>query len=351
MRIIYQISLLIVILFTSCKKDFENALGASLQKKDYVPVVVKDLTGATKVIPIYAMGRVSTDTQTKLSFKTGGYISALYADEGDYVRKGKLLGTLRTQEIDAQVLKATRALQKAERDLERIKAMYEDSVATLENVQDLSTLVDVSKADLEIARFNQEYSRIVSPISGRIINRAAESNELVSPGQPIFVIASSGRGSYVMTTHISDKDINLINYGTKADIEFDAFQDEIFRASVNRISENADPMTGTFEVELNMDDRNKRMRNALIGRVTLYPDQQYEFIKIPMSSLVEGKGNQASIFVPTANNQYASKIEIDIQRFDDEFVWINKDDIPAEKIITVGSSYLKNGQKIKITEL
>ena len=73
---------------------------------------------------------------------------------------------MRTNEIDAQVLKAERALQKAKRDLERVQKMYADSAATLENVQDLTTLVQVSEADVDVAKFNQTYAKIISPVSG-----------------------------------------------------------------------------------------------------------------------------------------------------------------------------------------
>ena len=133
-----------------------------------------ELEEETFQIPIYTIGRVSTGTETKLSFKTGGYIEALYVDEGDYVRKGKMLAQLQTTEIDAQVNKTRRALEKAMRDLERFQSMLADSIATLENVQDLTTQVEIAKADLEIAQFNQGYSKIVAPVSGRVVMKLSE---------------------------------------------------------------------------------------------------------------------------------------------------------------------------------
>jgi len=340
----------IVLLIVSCKKNYDDMLATSLEKKDYVSVRVASVSASKESLPIYAMGRISSDTETKLSYKTGGYVAGLYVREGDYVRRGKLLGRLRTEEIDAQVLKAERALDKSRRDLDRVTAMYRDSVATLENVQDLTTLVEVGEADLKIALYNQQYSKIVSPVSGRVLRRLAEPNELVSPGQPIYVIASSGKESYIMKVYLSDKDIGMVSYGTPAKLTFDAFADQEFEARVNRISESADPMTGTFEIELSINPGKTRMRNGLIGRASLYPTIKDAFVKIPMESIIEGEGSQATIFIPDENGETAISQQIDVARFGNEYVLVIADELPISTVITSGSAYLKEGQKIKIIQ-
>ncbi len=340
--------LALVLICTGCKKHYDEMLSDSLIKKNYIPVFVEELTATTDAIPIYAIGRVASDVETKLSFKTGGYISRMTAREGDYVRQGKMLASLRTEEIDAQVLKAERALSKSQRDLERVTNMYNDSVATLENVQDLTTLVEVTEADVKVARYNRQYSRIVSPISGRLLRRLAEPNELVSPGQPIFVIASSKGQSYVMKVNISDKDIPLVTYGTKAYISFDAFPEEELKARVSRIAESADPMTGTFEVELSIEANNKRVRNGMIGKVVLEPSSANQYVKIPMTSITEGIGDNVKIYTPDDSDTVAVLKNLKVVRYADEFVWVDSKSLKSDRIITAGSAYLKDGQIIKI---
>ncbi len=335
-------------LFAGCKKNYDEMMSDSLIKKNYIPVFVEELSVTSDPIPIYAIGRVASDVETKLSFKTGGYISRMTAREGAYVKKGKLLASLRTEEIDAQVLKVERSLSKSKRDLERVTNMYNDSVATLENVQDLTTLVEVTEADVKVARYNQQYSKIVSPISGRLLRRLAEPNELVAPGQPIFVVASSTGQSYVMKINISDKDVPLVSYGTSAFISFDAYPDEKFRARVSRIAESADPMTGTFEVELAIESNNMRIRNGMIGKVVLEPASVNQYVKIPMSSITEGEGNDIKIYTPDQSDTIAVLQNLKVVRFADHFVWVESKSIKSDKIITAGSAYLKDGQIIKI---
>lgn len=341
---------IILIGISSCKENYESVIAESAEPVNYIPVRVEKIERGQEEVPLYAIGRISSDTETKLSFKTGGYISKLRVREGDFIRKGKLLGSLRTEEIDAQVLKAQRANDKAARDLSRVSAMYKDSVATLENVEDLTTLVEVSGADLKIAKFNQQYSKIIAPISGRVIKRLAEPNELVSPGQPIFIIGSSGNQSYNMKVYISDKDINMISYGTKAVLSFDAFANVEFEGKVNRISESADPMTGTFEVELSIATGKERLRNGMIGRVRLYPSQTTKFLKIPTVALSEGEGDEVTIFVPDETDTIALARRVQVSRFGDGHIWVDSRALEEDRVVTFGSAYLRDGEVIKIIE-
>ena len=340
------IPLLILVLCFSCKVDYHQTDdSATTQRKTYVEV--EAVKTQTIPIPIRAIGRLGSDQEVKLSFKIGGIIAALEVDEGDYVKKGKLLGAMRTNEIDAQVLKAERAVQKATRDLERTQRMFADSVATSENVDDIKTLLEVSKADLEIATFNQQYSRIISPVSGRVIRRMAQPNELVGPGQPIFLIASSVGNSYVMKVALSDKDVSRIKYGSAAKIRFDAFPNEHFEGKVTTLSESADPRTGTFEVEISINARNKRLRNGYIGQAEITPPASEPYLEIPIQSIVEGDKKEVSIFVPVEADTIAKEVKVTPFHITNRSVFVLLDkEQSIDKVITKGAAYLLDGDRI-----
>lgn len=336
------------LILVSCKKDYDDLMQESLAKKDYVPVFVEEVDKIRDEIPIHAIGRVASDSEIRLSFKTGGYIKSMRAEEGSYVKKGRLLAQLRTEEIDSQVLKARQAVQKAKRDLDRVTAMYEDSVATYEAVQNLTTQVEVTEADLRIASYNQEYSTIISPISGRILQKFSEPNELVSPGQPIFMIASSKGGSYVVNVDLSDKDIGLINLRTSAKVTFDAFPGKEFRGSVIKIGESADLRTGTFKIKIAVDQRGSRLRHGMIGKVTLLPGSSSSFVKIPLESVAEGEGDMVTIYTPSSSDTIAKSHQLYVARYGDDYVLLEKASFDADRVITSGSAYLQDGQRIKI---
>lgn len=336
----------IIFFVVSCRVDHhQDGKSASAQQKNFVKIVAVETK--TEPIPIQAIGRLGSDTELKLSFKIGGFISSLKAREGDYVRRGDFLATMRTTEIDAQVLKAKRAVQKASRDLERVKKMFADSVATAENIDDLTTLLQVAEADLEIAKFNQKFAKIISPVSGRVIKRLAEPNELVSPGQPILMIASSKKGTYVMKVSLSDKDINRVKINSFAEVDFDAFPQEIFNGKVVNIAESADPITGTFEVEISIDSKNKRLRNGFIGRAKISPIESEPYLELPILSIVEGDKREVMIFVPTQSDTIAKAIKVEPIYITNQSIFIKKPEGEMiEKVVTSGAAYLLDGDRI-----
>src|SRR5438128_12578851 len=151
---------------------------------DAVVVRVAPVTVDRIAPPVTAPGTLGPKEEVTLSFKVGGVVSRIFVDEGRVVRAGDTLAELDLSEIDAAVVRARSAAEKAERDLTRAQRLYGDSVATLEQAQNAETGRDVARAELETATFNRRYAIIVAPAAGVILKRSAEPGELVQAGMP-----------------------------------------------------------------------------------------------------------------------------------------------------------------------
>ena len=68
---------------------------------------------------------------------------------------GQLLATLDLREIDAQLTKAKSGAAKADRDLARATRLYNDSVATRQQLDDAATAAEVAHADVAAASVNR----------------------------------------------------------------------------------------------------------------------------------------------------------------------------------------------------
>ncbi|MBY0425973.1 MAG: biotin/lipoyl-binding protein, partial [Cytophagales bacterium] len=126
-----------LVLFTACSSHKKEA--PAVQENTVVSVKTSIVQKENTQLPVVASGLVASSTEARLSFKTGGIIDKIYVEEGDYVKKGQLLATLKLNEIKAQVAQAEEALQKADRDLKRVTNLYKDSVASLEQLQNVTT--------------------------------------------------------------------------------------------------------------------------------------------------------------------------------------------------------------------
>ena len=348
MKNIFYLLILVLCSF-ACKETFvsEQEIAESTQN-NITAVRVGQPTLSEDPIPIEASGIVGSKTELNLSFKIGGFIEQLNIRENQRVKKGQVLATLRTTEIDAQVMKAKQAVQKAERDVVRIQNMYADSVATRENVDDLTTQLEVTKSDLAIAEFNQQYAKIIAPVSGRVIKRFAEANELINPGQPVFQIASNDGKGFVLTIGVADKDVIQLKRGDRAEVQFDAFPNQIIPASLTEISESADARTGVFPIELTLAyQKGVQLRNGFIGKVKLYPSNIAPYYKIPINALVEGYRDKANIY--SVENNRAKKLSIQPLYIGKDFFSISKNQLKGLPIIiTDGAAYVKEGMEVKV---
>jgi len=162
------------------------------------------------------------------------------------IKKGQILAQLALDEIKARVTQAQSGLEKAQRDLKRTQSLYNDQVVTLEQVQNATTSHDVADADLRVAKFNLKHATIRAPAKGRILKRFAERRELITPGTPIFLIASAEQNK-ILRIGLTDREIVRIQRNDHADITFDAYPNKTFSALVTEIAESAHPHTGTSD--------------------------------------------------------------------------------------------------------
>ncbi|MEM9889201.1 MAG: efflux RND transporter periplasmic adaptor subunit [Bacteroidota bacterium] len=348
----YTLLLIVSLLFAqACKQAYEGQQIDPNEKPKAQLVKIEQVEQTTTPIPIAASGMIGSKAEMNLSFKIGGIINNIYVSEGQRIRKGQLLASLKTTEIDAQVLKAQQGVDKSQRDLNRIQKLYADTAATLEQVQDLTTVAELAAADLEIAQFNQTYAKIIAPTSGRLLKKFAEENELTGAGTPIFRLASSGKDAFVIKIGVADRDVIRLRLNDRAEVHLDAIPDQSFTAFVSEIAEAADPRTGVFEVELTLNaNGNAPLKNGFIGKVNVFPSNQVPYYKINMNALVEGKADRANIYVPADGK--ARKVSIRPEYIGKDFFTVSTNQVTdLERVITDGAAYLKEGAAIRVFEM
>lgn len=346
----YLFSSLLIVLLVACGEPQFETESAPAETTKAIAVQTAKVESRAEADPVLGTGRLAAQEEVRLSFKIGGIINAIYTDVGRQVRKGQVLARLDATEINAQVLQAKEGLRKAERDLERVKALYADSVVTLENVQDLTTARSVAAANLEIATFNQEHAVIYAPVSGKVLQRSAEQGELIGPGAPILFIAST-QGTQVVKVGLADRDVVKIQKSDQASLRFDALPDQTFPARVSQIAAGADPMSGTYEVELALEKAPSVLKNGFVASVEIFPSQKQAMRQVPIGALVEAGPEYAAFYVPSDDGKSARLHTITRYQIHDE--WLS---VPAEEwgtpseVITRGAKYLRPQQAINITE-
>lgn len=319
-------------------------------ERNEVVVVKTEAVNMDKIyIPIHTSGRLASQSEKKLSFKIGGIIKNLFVDEGQKVTKGQVLAQLDQSEIQAQVTQARRGFEKAQRDFERAKKLFADSVATLEQFQDAKTGLEIAEATRGIAEFNFQYSEIHAPTSGRILKRLAEESELIGAGMPVFIFGSMSQ-NWIVRAGVSDRDIIRLQLGDSASVRFDAHPNGVFSGRVSEIAEFADPMSGTFEVEIEIDPTELKLISGFVASADIFPREEQRYALVPIESLVEGEGRDGFVYILADDGGTAQKVPVTISHILQKGVAIVSGLSGSETVITEGASYVQDGTRIHIVE-
>jgi multidrug efflux system membrane fusion protein len=333
-------------LSVSCDKNTPES--ASMEK--VICVKAETMTETNRTMPIQCPGILSSKQVVKLAFKTGGIIARMHVSVGSQVKKGQVIAALDMTEIASQAGQSRLAFEKAKRDLQRVKSLYRDTVATLEQLQDATSAYEAALENKNIAEFNQRYSMITAPADGKIIARLAEEHELVGPGIPVLVFSEKGKEEWVVKAGLSDKDIVRISKGDKAVAVFDAFPGKTFTAYVSQIAEMVDPQSGTFEVEVTVIPQKEKLINGLVANVVIESKNTMIVTMIPPEALSEVDGRKGFVYVVEEADTTARKVPVTIAYIGNSEIAVNESVNKIGQVITEGASYLEDGSKVSFNK-
>ena len=336
--------ILLLIIAASCRNEEKKE-----ERITRIPVHIRRVEQEEMARKIHAYGRLAANKAIKLSFKTNGIIKRIYVGEGEDVKKGQILASLDLSEIKAHVDQAKSALLKAKRDLDRVELLYKEKAATLEQYQDVKTAFQIAESRLKISEFNLRFSEIRAPDDGTILKRLMEENELAAAGYPVFLLAAT-ENDWIIRAGISDKDLVRIQMMDPALVVFDAYPEIEFNAVVIEIAEASDPMSGTYEIELRLDTRGKRLATGFVAEVYITPSKKEMYNVIPIDALIEAEENRGYVYT-VKNSSQAKRVPIEIAFILENKVAVTSGLEGIETIVIEGAPYLQDGMEVEIIDL
>lgn len=336
-NLMFVIPLIAVLSCTNSKKTIEN--------KEIIPVRIITLQSSFSNENVIATGLLATENENKLAFKIGGVVDRILVREGQSFSKGQLLATLKLTEIDAQVSQARLGYEKSKRDYTRVYHLYQDSVATLEQVQNSKTLLEISEKTLEQANFNKKYAFIIATTSGFVTKKLVNEGEIVQGGFPVLAInENTDQKDWIIKIGVSESDWSLITEGNKSQIDVNG---KLYSGIVSQKSRAIDVNSGTFQIEVKIKNASKDFAVGMFGKVLIDVARNKSANIIPYEAVIEANGKNAYVFVP-ASATTVKKIPIEIESFNENEVIVAKGLEGVSRIITANSPFLNEQSIIKI---
>ena len=351
MKSIFTFSLCISVgsLLISCgDKNEQEKTNRTVGQAEAIPVKIISVSSLKSSDDIVATGLLTTENEAIYSFKIGGVISKILAEEGQFFSKGQVLALLNTTEITAGYEQARLSVEKAQRDYDRALHLFKDSVYTLEQLQNTKTGLDIAQKTAEAIAFNKQYAEIHAASDGFVTKKIAHEGEIVGPGTPVLAInETKGNNNYVLKVGVADEEWAAISVNQRAVVKLDGYPDKSFEAYVFRKSLTSDRSSGSFQIELKTQLGDVRPATGMFGRVQIIAMHTRPLPVVPYDALIEADGNKAFVFTTSGNNR-VKKIPVTISRFDNEKAFISQGLENINEVVVANSSYLNENSTIQI---
>lgn len=342
--------------------------------QEVLPVVVVE-TVKTENVNIYGeyAGRIRAQQFVEIRARVEGYLEKMLFTEGTYIQKGQTLFIInpqlyqaRVNRAKAQLSKARAQALKAERDLSRIRPLFEQNAASqldLDNAiaayESATADVAVCEADLTQAELTLSYTSVRSPASGYISQRNVDIGALVGPGNQSLlatvVKSDTVRIDFSMTSleYLRSKARN-VNLGQRDSsrkwnpcitVTLADGSTYPYQGMVDFADPQIDPKTGTFSVRAEMPNPDHILLPGQFTRVKLLMDVRENAIAVPTKALIVENGG-AYLYVVRANNTVEKRYVETGPEVGNNTV-IERGLAAGERIVTEGMHKLSHGAKVE----
>lgn len=302
---------------------------------------------------------VEPDAQVAVAFRVSGYVETVNVEEGDRVKKGTVLATIRRADYaeklgqaSASHAEAQAALSNAQNDLDRAQKLFAENALT-------KTELDAALANVEVNRARVSRGRavageaglalgdttLVAPIDGVILRRNIERGDLGTPGSPAFILAMTSTVKVVFGA--PDTMIGAMKIGQAVDVTTESMPDRTFTATVARIAPAADPKTRVFDVELHIDNAANELKPGMIASLEITKGSA-PLLAVPLDAVVRPPNAPEGYAVFVVTDNKATARTVDLGEPMGNLVAVRGGLQKNERVVVSGPALLVDGQPVRV---
>lgn len=239
-------------------------------------------------IALTVSGYIIPRERIEISPKFQATVQQINVRKGDAVEKDQVIVLLEDAEYQARVLQAQGGvavaqanLVNAEIELKRALELEQQQVDSQRVVDDARRVRDAAAAQVTAARGRLEleetylgWCTIRAPISGVVLEKLVEPNELVVPqsfggdrGPSTAFISMADLNDLQVEIDLNEADVAKIKRDQRCRVSPEAFPDRIYDGYVAEIAPEANRQKGTLQVKVQIEEPDRFLTPELTAKV------------------------------------------------------------------------------------
>lgn len=329
------------------------------------PVTVGIATAKTGDINVYlvGIGNITPPNTIILHSRVDGQLIELPFAEGQFVKKGQLLAELDARPFEAaleqaqgQLKRDTALLEEAKIDLQRyIRLASEDSIATQQVdlqtslVKQYQGAVLGDRGQVDAAQTNLAYTKLYSPVSGRVGLRQVDPGNIVhaSDASGVAVITQLQPITAIFT--LPEDDIpeieSQMNGGRITAEAWDRDnKHKLADGVVYAVDNQVDPATGTVKLRASFPNEDNKLFPSQFVNIRCLVETKKDVVIMPAAAVLHGSDGTYVYRVGSGDTVTVQPVKIAITEGDN--VSVAEGIKAGDQVVVDGTDNLREGTRI-----
>ena len=318
-------------------------LGKDSNAVRKVAVVVTPMTPSVFNNYIDVQGKIDLDEVVNAIPETPGIISAILVHQGQYVRKGQVVATLRAEQVDRGISELDQQISFAKLLYDKQKRLWDQEIGTeIQLLQAKNNYDGLLKKKQTILTQKNTFN-VTSPINGVVDAIDATVGQSYSNPMSAPVIKIINTSKLKVQADIPENYSSIVRTGSNCMVVFTDINDSLV-TRVNYVEKTINPVTRTYSAYIPLPTNSKYQPN-MSAQVKIATYQNARAFVLPFSLIqktdkgnyvyVADTQNKAKLLPVQLGNSYQNKVEI-VSGL-----------VLGDKVITSGYEELNEGDQLQ----
>ena len=250
---------------------------------------------------ISVQGNVKTRQNLDLLSEFGGKLKKIYVNEGQSVKKGKLLAEIDDAGMKDQLEQLQLQTELARTTFERTKRLWEQKIGSEIGYLQARTSYETQKKQIAQMKDRLSKSKIYAPFSGVIDEVIANEGEMIAPGISRIIRIVNLNSMYVVAS-VPESYLPNIKTGSQAAVRLPVLnqtQQTKIRQTGNYIALS----NRTFRIEAPLNNKDGMIKPNLTAKIEVNDYNNPEALLIPVRIINENAKGQRFIYKILPTNE------------------------------------------------
>ncbi len=270
-----------------------------------------------------------------------GTVKKIHFQDGDFVKANEVILEFEEQDLGDLYKQAQKDLKSAQLKLQSAKTLYEKQLSSKESYIHSQSQVDKAQAVLEKALANLEKTKVRAPFDGFLERIMIKEGDYVSGMLQSILATFSVMDKLLVVVYTTPENLGIMEQASEIYVTNSRY---CAKATVNFVGRIADNATKTFPVDLTIENIQQQFRIGESVKVEALYSHGRPMHYIPKSALVLTKDGELAIKV-VDEQSVARRIRVIVRDEDEDGLWVSGL-TEEENIITIGSAYVPDNQKV-----